>query len=134
MKYKEVKEYHGSGQLKWQYYEDENGNRCGEFRTYSESGDLEWHCFKRDDVLYSEVKAFYDDGSLWFHHLEDGEGNELATVIEFGNPSTHSEEELIGIAKEHNLPLLSDLPKAEVEVTLWNLKHPDMPCLPIETK
>ena len=39
--------------------------------------------------------------------------------------STH--EQLIQIAKEHNLPLLSELPKTEEEVTLWNLKYPDLP-------
>ena len=134
MKYKEVKEHYESGQLERHYFVDENGNRRGEHRYYHENGQLHWHCLKRSGVIYGEIKTFDEDGTLWYHYLKDGKGNDLACVIKFNKPSTHSEDQLIEIAKEHNLPLLSELPKAEAERTLWNLKHPDMPCLPIESE
>ena len=70
---------------------------------------------------------FNDDGNLQHHFLRDGKSNELATVIFDGKPSEHTEEQLIEIAKEHNLPLFSDLPKTEAELTLWNLKYPHLP-------
>ena len=134
MKYKEVKEYYESGQLKCQYYEGKNGDECGECREYHENGQLEWQYLKRSGTAFGEVKSLDGDGTLYHHYLMDDEGGEIATVIEFGEPDTHSEEQLIEIAKEHNLPLLSDLPKTEAERTHWHLKFPDLPCLPIESK
>ena len=134
MKYKEVKNHFKSGKLKDHYFVDENGNACGELRRYYENGQLNWHNLGDAYVVYGEAKAFNSDGSLRHHYLEDSESNELASVIEHHKTSTHTEEQLIQIAKEHNLPLLSELPKTEAEVTHWNLKWPDCPCLPIESK
>ena len=135
MKCKEEKHYYESGQLYRHYFVDENHNEYGEFRSYYKSGKLRWHYLNRSDAIFGEAKMFNEDGTLWNHYLVDGKGKgkvkEIANVIEFGKPDTHSEEELIQIAKDNNLPLLSELPKAEVERTLWYLKHPDMPCLPI---
>ena len=133
MKYKEVNEHYESGKLKCQYYEGENGDECGESRGYHANGQLWWLTIKLNDIDYGEVKIFTEDGTLYHHYLMDDEENELATVIEFGKPDTYSEEQLIEIAKEHNLPLLSELPKTEAELTHWNLKYPDFPCLPIES-
>ena len=134
MKYKEVKQYYASGQLEHLFSVDENGYRCGEFRRYHENGQLNWHNLGDANYDYGESKVFNNDGTIRHHYLKDGNGNELATVIENVKPSTHTEEQLIEIAKEHNLPLLSELPKTEEGFTLWNLKWPDMPCLPIESK
>ena len=133
MKYKEVKEYYMDDRIKRQYFLDESGKQWGEYRSYYGNGQVLRHCFRLDDCACYEVKVLNDDGSLYHHYLNDGKGTELATVVEHGEPSIHSDEQLIEIAKEHNLPLLSELPKAEEEVTLWNIKHPDMPCLPITT-
>ena len=130
MKYKEVKEYYESGKLRCHFLEDENGRRTGEYRDYHDNGQLWWNYFFRNKCVYGEIKIFNDNGTLYDHQLKDGKGNEIATVIEFNKPSTHTEEQLIQIAKEHNLPLISELPKTEAERTLWNLKYPDMPCLP----
>ena len=134
MKYKEVKKHYRSGKLMFHHMIDETGNGYGEWRYYHMNGQLYWHNFSRDDYDYGEVKKFNSDGTLFHHYLMDDKCNELATVVRGGHPSTHSEEQLIQIAKEHNLPLLSELPKTEAEVTLWNLKHPDLPCLPIGTE
>ena len=134
MKYKEEKVHYGSGQIKRHYFLDESGKTCGENWSYHESGQLKWHYINRNDKDYGEVKAFNSDGTLRHHCLKDGKGNKLATVIKYDMPSTHSEEQLIEIAKEHNLPLLSDLPKTEAERTHWNLKWPDLPLLPIPSK
>ena len=134
MKYKEVKEYYNSGQLEYHYYEDENGHKCGECRYYHEDGKLQRHYMIRVRFYYGEVKTLNTNGTLRHLYLKDGDGIELATVIEYDKPSTHTEEQLIQIAKEHNLPLLSELPKTEAERTLWNLKHPDLPLLSIESE
>ena len=131
MKCKEVKEYYKSGELKRHCFVDDNGKKHGEYRDYYENGHLRWHYFTRNGRECGEVKWLNGKGTLNGHYLIDGKGNILATVIRYGKPSTHSEEQLIEIAKEHNLPLLSELPKTEEEVTLWNLKYPDLPLLPI---
>ena len=134
MKYKEVKKYYKSGQLQRHYFIDESASICGEHRVYHDNGQLWWHYFRTRWQIYGEIKRFNADGTLRYHYLKDSKGNELATVIDHYTPDTQSEEQLIEIAKEHNLPLLSELPKTEAEVTLWNLKWPDCPCLPIESK
>ena len=130
MKYKEVKRHSNVGQHVSHYSIDENGYACGEHRSYHHNGQLRWHHFSLSGYRYGEVKTFNSDGTPDHHNLKDGKGNELATVIRYGKPATHTEEQLIKIAKEHNLPLLSELPKTEAERTLWNLKHPAMSCLP----
>ena len=127
MKYKEVKEHHESGQLKRHFFIDESGNKCGEYRSYHWNEKVWRNCLYLNGRTYGEVKVFTEDGTLHHRYLMDDEENELATVIEFGKPDTYSEEQLIEIAKEHNLPLLSEIPKTEAEVTLWNLKYPDLP-------
>ena len=134
MKCEEVKEYYECGQLSFHYLEDENGNECGEYREYHENGQLLSHCFLQTNWRYGEVKVYDNGGELDYHYLEDGEGDELAVVVNSGHPGSHSAAELIEIAKEHNLPLLEDIPKTEAEVTLWNLKYPECPCLPISTE
>ena len=133
MKYKEVKKHYDSGQLKRHYFIDESGRTHGEYRRYHENGQLHWHYFNHINYDYGEAKLFNKDGTLYHHYLKDGKGNEIATVIDKGKPSTHSDEELIQIAKDNNLPLLSELPKTEAELTHWNLKHPTTPYLPIES-
>ena len=130
MKYKEFKEHYKSGHLFSHYFLDESGSRCGEYRRYYKNGQLWWHSFSSKDRDCGDKKSFRSDGTLQHHYLKDGKGNEISTV----NPSIHTEEQLIEIAKEHNLPLLSELPKTEAELTHWNLKWPDCPCLPIESK
>ena len=127
MKYKEVKTHYKSGKLEYHYIVDESDYRHGEYRDYHENGQLSSHKFSLSGYRYGEVKAFTDDGTLSYHYLRDGKGNKLATVIEYCKPSTHSGAQLIEIAKEHNLPLLSDIPKTEAERTHWNLKWPDLP-------
>ena len=134
MKYKEVKDHRESGQLLRHHLVDESGGKHGEYRVYHEDGQIWWHYFFSTDRKCGEVKAFKSDGILQHNFLMDGNGNELATVIFIGEPSEHTEEQLIEIAKEHNLPLLSELPKTEAERTHWNLKYPHLPCLPIESK
>ena len=134
MKNKEVKRYYKSGQLERHHLVDRNDDDCGECRIYHGNGKLWWHKFSLSGCHYGEVKWFSKDGTLCDHYLVDSEGNELATVIENDKPSTHSEEELIQIAKDNNLPLLSELPKTEAELTHWNLKYPDFPCLPNESE
>ena len=134
MKYKEVKEYYDSGQLERHYFIDETGDMHGEYREYHDNWQLSWHHFGHIGNDYGEVKEFTHEGTLQYHYLKDGKGNELANVIDCDKPVTHSEEQLIKIAKEHNLPLLSELPKTEAELTLWKLKWPDLPLLPIESK
>ena len=132
MKYKEVKEYYESGKLMWHTFEGECSKRQGENRDYHENGQLWWHNFTINGLYHGEAKSFDGDGTLYHHFLKEG-SNILAAVNRYGKPATHTEEQLIQIAKEHNLPLLSELPKAEAEVTHWNLKNPDLPCLPITT-
>ena len=136
MKYKEVKRHYDSGGISRHYFVDENGNIHGEVRTYHENGQLEWHYLRRSRVIFifGEVKMFNTGGTLIHHCLKDVNSDVIADVIYCGNPSTHSEGQLIQIAKEHNLPLLSELPKTEAELTHWNLKYPDCPCLPIESE
>ena len=134
MKCKEEKHYYETGQLFRHYFVDESGSKHGEYRNYYRNGQLRWHRISLNSLSYGEVKEFTYEGGLQYHYLMDGEENELATVIEHGRPATHTESQLIEIAKEHNLPLLSELPKTEAEVTLWNLKWPDFPCLPIESE
>ena len=129
MKYKEVKRHYDSGGISRHYFVDENGNIHGEVRMYHENGRCSMQAIGRDDRIYGETKSFTTKGTLCDHRLKDGEGNDLATVIGFVY-SRHTEEQLIEIAKEHNLPLLSEIPKTEAEVTLWNLKYPDLPLLP----
>ena len=134
MKCKKVKEYYSSGKLHRHYFVDENGKKCGEHRNYHNNGQLDCHRFVFNRFTYGEMQVFNRDGTIHLHSLKDGKLNKLATVVACGKRSTHSEEQLIEIAKEHNLPLLSELPKTEEEVTHWNLKNPDFPCLPIESK
>ena len=134
MNYKEEKQYYESGPLMRHFFEDENGYRFGERRVYHMNGQLSWHYFSVKGSDYGEVKSFSVDGTTRYHYLIDGEGDEIASVVECNYPDTHSEEQLIQIAKEHNLPLLSELPKTEAELTLWNLKWPDLPLLPIVHK
>ena len=134
MKYKEVKKRRAYGHLKHHHFVDENGQSRGENRAYYDNGQTWWRYFSRNGSDYGEVKEFNFDGTLQFHYLMDGRGNALASVIDEGDPATHTEEQLIEIAKEHGVPLLSDLPKTEAELTHWNLKHPDCPCLPIESE
>ena len=134
MKYKEVKQHFLSGDLMYHYSVDENDREFGEYRDYHENGQLYWHNFMLNDCDCGEVKGFNDDGTLRYHYLIDSKGNTLANIVFDGKPYTHSEEELIEIAKEHNLPLLSELPKTEAERTHWNLKYPHLPCLPIESE
>ena len=129
MKYQEIKTFYDTGQLLRHYSVGESGNKCGEFRGYYESGQLAQHSCRRAAHAKGEIKRFNRHGEVTSHYLMDGWGNRLATVN-----FTHSEEELIETAKEHNLPLLSELPKTEEEVTHWNLKWPDCPCLPIESE
>ena len=133
MKNKEVKRYYKSGQLERHCTCDDEYDH-GEYRWYHENGQLERHYLRRSRVIFGEVKMFNTGGTLIHHCLKDGNSNVIADVIYCGNPSTHSEGQLIQIAKEHNLPLLSELPKTEEEVTLWNLKWPDCPCLPIASE
>ena len=134
MKYEEVKKHFKHNDLKWHGFIDEAGDHGGEYRVYYQNGQLRSHCFLQTNWRYGEVKVYDDDGELDYHYLEDGEGNELAVVVHSGHSGSHSEEELIQLAKEHGLPLLSELPKTEAEVTLWNLKYPECPCLPISTE
>ena len=134
MQHQEVKKHYKSGQLRCHYLLVENGDRHGEYREYHENGKLSWHAFSHTGWHYGEVKMFNSDGILRNHYLIDGKGNELAVVIYYDESTTHSEGQLIEIAKEHNLPLLSEIPKAEAERTLWNLKHPDCPCLSNESE
>ena len=134
MKYEEAKWHYESGVLGRHYFVDEDMHSCGECRDYHMDGGLCCHYYRRNGYNYGEVKVFNENGTLRGHCLMDGRGYKLAIVIEYDKPASHSEEQLIEIAKEHNLPLLSELPKTEAELTHWNLKWPDCPCLPIESK
>ena len=134
MKYKEVKYHYDSGDLEYHYFVDENGKKQGEYRDYYMDGELFYHNFTRNGYDYGEIKEFNIDGTLEYHYLVDGNSIRLAYVVSMSEPSTHSEEQLIQIAKERGLPLLLEIPKTEAELTHWNLKHPDTPCLPIESK
>ena len=132
MKFKEFKKHHESGYLECHYYEDENGFKCGEQRLYRSDGSLWVHSLARDGISFGEQMSFGNDGEILERYLHFN-CKTMAKVISCGNPATHSEEELIEIAKEHNLPLLSELPKTDAELTHWNLKYPHLPCLPIES-
>ena len=132
MKFQESKKHYESGQVECHYFLDENGYRCGECREYHENGQLHWHLSIRSGVIFGEAKMYNSRGHLRHHYLMDGNGKEIAKVIFCGKSSTHSEEELIEIAKEHNLPLLSELPKTEDERTHWNLKWPELPYIEAE--
>ena len=135
MKYKEVKERHGiSGRITYHYFEDEYGGGHGESRSYHMNGQMHYHCCIRDDWDYGEVKMYSPLGKLKRHYLTDGKGNVIAAVRMGSASATHTETQLIETAKVHNLPLLSELPKTEAELTLWNLKWPDLPFLPIAPK
>ena len=135
MKYKEVKEnyqYRNINQLHTHSFVGDNGKEFGEHRHYFLNGRIFAQYFYRNGREIGEYKVFADDGELLKHQLLMGRCV-IASVTTGAQPDTHSEEELIEIAKEHNLPLLSELPKTEEEVTHWNLKWPDLPCLPIES-
>ena len=132
MKYQEVKKKYKYSDLECHYFMDENGNTCGEYRDYHENGQLHWHFFMHSGIDCGELMLFNYNGTLHQHHLRDGKGNVLATVVNQGQPSTHTVEQLIEIAKEHNLPLLSELPKTEDERTHWNLKWPELPYIEAE--
>ena len=133
MAFEEVKTHFRGGKLRKHYWLNDSSIGFGEYRDYYANGQLWEHTFLSSGHRHGEVKIFNYDGTLFHHYLVDGDNKDLATVIFYGDPSTHTEEELIEIAKEHNLPLLSDIPKTEAELTHWNLKHPDMPFLPIES-
>ena len=132
MKYEEIKRYMHR-RLRFHYLVNEKRSKIGEYRDYDLSGQLRMHVFFRKDATFGETKVFDHCGELKRHYLIGSRVCHRVAVIENGKPATHSEEQLIEIAKEHNLPLLSELPKTEAEVTLWNLKYPDIPCLPIES-
>ena len=134
MNYEEVKRHYSDGNIMYHRFICENYREFGEYMEYYRSGQIAWHHFTINSRIYGEVKMFNDDGTLHQHHLRDDKSNTLATVVNQGQPAIHSEEQLIEIAKEHNLPLLSELPKSEAELTHWNLKYPDCPCLPIESE
>ena len=134
MEYKEIKDHYMSGQLHRHRLLDESGCKYGEYRRYHENGQLFWHYFSSRNSSYGEVKVFNDEGALRYHFLKCSKGNVLASTTNDGKPDKHSEEQLIQIAKEHNLPLLSEMPNTEAERTLWNLKWPDLPLLPIESE
>ena len=133
MKYEQVKENYSTGTIKYHHYVNENHNAIGECRVYRPNGQLWCHYFRCNNLDYGEMKIISDTGTLSEHYLFNGSGNRVAIVIQSGKSVHHTEEQLIQIAKERGLPLLSALPKTEEEVTLWNMKYPDFPCLPIES-
>ena len=134
---KEIIERYASGGVHRHYLVDKNGRAIGEYCEYWESGQFCIHTFygKSGYATYGETKAFNPDGTIRYHFLLSTGRKELATVTSLMRPQRDTtEENLVKVANRHNLPLLSELPKTEAEVTLWNLKYPDCPCLPIGSK
>jgi antitoxin component YwqK of YwqJK toxin-antitoxin module len=55
------------------YFEDEFGNKHGEYKWWYENGQLRVHCFFVDDKVHGEYKWWYSDGQLREHcYIVDG--------------------------------------------------------------
>ena len=141
----EFREYHRNGQLMNQTL-IKNCRRYSEYTRFDDAGMLDRHtlcgeqCEQLANVLPSgcwyEHRVVDSAGSLSSGYADNLETGEVIRTVVDGKYISCSEEELIQIAKEHGLPLLSELPKTEEEVTLWKLKHPDMPVIgaPVEKR
>jgi antitoxin component YwqK of YwqJK toxin-antitoxin module len=49
------------------YFEDEFGNKQGEYKAWYSDGQLWVHCFYVDDKVHGEYKLWYSDGQIWVH-------------------------------------------------------------------
>jgi antitoxin component YwqK of YwqJK toxin-antitoxin module len=70
----EYSKWYETGQLREHcYYVD--GKRHGEYKWWYENGQLWEHCYYVDDNLHGEYKAWYSDGQLWRHcyYVDDKE-------------------------------------------------------------
>ena len=48
----------------YDYYEDDNGLRQGEYKSYYNNGKLSVHCYFKDDKLHGIYKRYHDNGNL----------------------------------------------------------------------
>jgi antitoxin component YwqK of YwqJK toxin-antitoxin module len=49
------------------YFEDEFGNKQGEFKSWYSNGQLDIHCFYVDGNRHGEYKSWYSNGQQWAH-------------------------------------------------------------------
>jgi antitoxin component YwqK of YwqJK toxin-antitoxin module len=49
------------------YFEDDEGRRQGEYKSWHKNGNICRHSFYVDDKLHGEYKYWSDDGTIWFH-------------------------------------------------------------------
>jgi len=60
-KFMKLKEYKNKYE---HYFVDGKGMLQGEFKLYHSNGQLEIHCFYKDDKIHGEYKRYYKDGSI----------------------------------------------------------------------
>ena len=63
----EFKEFWSNGQIYAHYFEDENGKKHGEYKSWWENGTLSVHCHYKNGKLHGEYKWWLKDGTLYEH-------------------------------------------------------------------
>ena len=65
----EVKELYDNGQLACHYFEDENGKKHGEYKSWHSNGTLCAHRFYKNGYYHGEYKSWYFNGTLCTHRF-----------------------------------------------------------------
>ena len=69
----EVKEEVTDSKYKAHWFEDENGKKQGEYRSWWDNGTLKEHCFLKDGELQGEYRSWCENGTLKEHcFFKDG--------------------------------------------------------------
>ena len=63
----EVKIVYSNGQLEYHYFEDENNDYHGEFKSWYSNGTLYKHCFYENGKAHGEYKSWWTNGTLEAH-------------------------------------------------------------------
>ena len=120
------------GQEFLRFVDDRTEQTYGQVLSFCNDGTkLSYAAFMRQGDYYGELlewRSYTHRNKLCYHEIYGGDNKRL--YCNRLNPKRI--EEVHAIARDHNLPLILDLPKNELDLTSWNLKYPDIPLIPSE--
>jgi antitoxin component YwqK of YwqJK toxin-antitoxin module len=86
----EFKSWYSNGQT-WMHCFFVDGKEHGEFKAWHENGKLATHCFHVDDKVHGELKWWHENGQLWKHcfYVDDKQHGEYKAWYSDGQPWMH---------------------------------------------
>ena len=96
---------------RYHYYENDKGQKHGEYKEYYPSGQLEYRCHYKNGKLHGEFKEYYSNGQLWEHRHYKNDNRHVEYKHYYNNGHLYIHAYRINGKEVHNFKKDGDSPE-----------------------